>query len=271
MTKPPASAARSVPESIAATLASEIAAEHLKPGERLTEMKLASRFEASRGSVRDALRLLEQRNLIEMNPNRGAVVIGIPLEIIADNFAVTSTLIGLACRYVIQQARPDIIHEVEARHDEIVRLAKSGFTPPIEFASALGRFFSIMITSSGNRTARGMISTILTEASWEAMWEIPCDHLTLDRQREVARMVQAVWNRIENRDSDGAEREIRLFHESHRDAVLKQLSIRRKQSIDPARLVTFAQADAQTGQTPDLESRLDRLEQIVSRLSQPTA
>ena len=84
-------------------------------------------------------------------------------------------------------------------------------------------------------------------------------------------MVQAVWNRIENRDSDGAEREIRLFHESHRDAVLKQLSIRRKQSIDPARLVTFAQADAQTGQTPDLESRLDRLEQLVSRLSQPTA
>ena len=128
-----------------------------------------------------------------------------------------------------------------------------------------------MITSSGNRTARGMISTILTEASWEAMWEIPCDHLTLDRQREVARMVQAVWNRIENRDSDGAEREIRLFHESHRDAVLKQLSIRRKQSIDPARLVTFAQADTQTGQTPDLESRLDRLEQLVSRLSQPTA
>ena len=43
MTKPPASAARSVPESIAATLASEIAAEHLKPGERLTEMKLAIR------------------------------------------------------------------------------------------------------------------------------------------------------------------------------------------------------------------------------------
>ena len=40
MTKPPASAARSVPESIAATLASEIAAEHLKPGARMPAMKV---------------------------------------------------------------------------------------------------------------------------------------------------------------------------------------------------------------------------------------
>jgi len=259
---------RSVPESIAATLASEIAAEHLKPGERLTEIKLATRFEASRGSVRDALRLLEQRNLIEMQPNRGAVVIGIPLEVIADNFAVTSTLIGLASRYVIQQARPDIVHAIEQRYLEIIQRVGSGFTPPIQFASALGRFFALMITGSGNRTVRGMISTILTEASWEAMWETPCDHLTLERQREVAGMIQSIWERIVARDCEGAEREIRLFHESHRDAVLHQISIRRKQSVDKSHLISFADLPAPKDIRPNLETRLERLERTVSRLAE---
>ena len=257
---------RSVPESIAAVLASEIAAEHLKPGERLTELKLASRFEASRGSVRDALRLLEQRNLIEMLPNKGAVVIGIPLEVIADNFAVTSNLIALASRYVIQQARSDVLHEIGERYQAIRAKVDSGFTPPIEFATALGRFFSLMITSSGNRTVRSMISTILTEASWEAMWETPYDHLTLDRQREVAGMIRNVWERIEADDCDGAEREIRLFHQSHRDAVIQQISIRRKQSIDRARLIRLAEPASPAKPPPDFGFRLDRLEETVAKL-----
>lgn len=267
MNQPPSPPSRSVPETIAATLASEIAAEHLHPGERLTEMRLATRFEASRGSVRDALRLLEQRNLVEMQPNRGAIVIGIPLEVIADNFAVTSTLIGLASRYVIQQARPDVIHEIEQRYRDIIQRVEAGFTPPIQFASALGRFFALMITASNNRTARGMISTILTEASWEAMWEIPCDHLTLERQREVAGMIQSIWERIAARDCEGAEREIRLFHESHRDAVLHQISIRRKQSVDKSHLISLADAPAPKDTKPDFEIRLERLEQTVARLA----
>lgn len=261
-----AATARSVPESIAAALASEIAAEHLKPGERLTELKLASRFEASRGSVRDALRLLEQRNLIEMLPNKGAVVIGIPLEVVADNFAVTSNLIALASRYVIQQARPDVLHEIGERYEAIRTKVENGFTPPMEFATALGRFFSLMITSSGNRTVRSMISTILTDASWEAMWETPYDHLTLDRQREVAGMIRNVWERIEAGDCDGAEREIRLFHQSHRDAVLQQMSIRRKQSIDRARQIRLAEPAGAADAPPDLGRRLDRLEETVAKL-----
>ncbi|KCZ49046.1 GntR family transcriptional regulator [Hyphomonas pacifica] len=260
--------APSVPEAIAKALTSDIAAERLRPGERLVEVKLAKRFDASRGSVRDALRQLEKRNLVQMQPNRGAVVVGIPLEIIADNFAVTATLIGLASRYVIQQARPDIIHEIGERQKHVAALVEAGFTPPREFATALGRFFALMITASNNRTVREMTSTLLNEASWEAMWETPCDHLTLERQKEIAGMIQTIWDHIANGNADAAERNIRLFHQSHRDAVLREIGMRRKQAIDKTRIVSFDASNAEKLVEEGFEERLRTLEEQVSRLTQ---
>ena len=46
----------------------------LKPGERLKEVPLAEQLGISRGPIREALRLLERDGLIELIPNRGAVV-----------------------------------------------------------------------------------------------------------------------------------------------------------------------------------------------------
>ncbi len=47
----------------------------LKPGEKLSEAALASRFKVSRGPVREALRRLAERNLVVFSPNAGARVV----------------------------------------------------------------------------------------------------------------------------------------------------------------------------------------------------
>ena len=46
----------------------------LKPGERLRAEALAQRFGTSRTPIREALLQLEGQGLVEVEPNRGAVV-----------------------------------------------------------------------------------------------------------------------------------------------------------------------------------------------------
>ncbi|MEZ5557222.1 MAG: GntR family transcriptional regulator [Pseudomonadales bacterium] len=66
--------AASLTEQIADHLGTEIIAGRLRPRTRIQELKVASHLGVSRGSVREALLLLERRHLIEILPRRGAVV-----------------------------------------------------------------------------------------------------------------------------------------------------------------------------------------------------
>jgi len=56
------------------TLAERIITGVLEPGQRLEERDLAERFEVSRTPIREALRGLQERGLVEIMPRRGIVV-----------------------------------------------------------------------------------------------------------------------------------------------------------------------------------------------------
>jgi GntR family transcriptional repressor for pyruvate dehydrogenase complex len=69
----------SIAEKIAKQLRDEILGENYRPGERLpSERDLAARLGANRGSIREALKKLEQQRLIEIRPGGGARVV--PVE-----------------------------------------------------------------------------------------------------------------------------------------------------------------------------------------------
>lgn len=61
-------------EVLANILCEEIIRGQLKPGEKLSETAIASRFKVSRGPVREALRRLAERNFVDFIPNAGARV-----------------------------------------------------------------------------------------------------------------------------------------------------------------------------------------------------
>lgn len=64
----------SLAEQIALHLAERIIRGELKPGERIQEQKVTQALNVSRGSVREALLILERRHLIVIPPRRGAQV-----------------------------------------------------------------------------------------------------------------------------------------------------------------------------------------------------
>ena len=69
----------------------------LKPGEKITEVKIAEELNVSRTPVREAIRMLELEELIVIVPQRGVFVAGIKsIKEINDIFQVRAELEGLA-------------------------------------------------------------------------------------------------------------------------------------------------------------------------------
>ncbi|UTH75021.1 GntR family transcriptional regulator [Chromobacterium sp. IIBBL 290-4] len=73
-------------EQIAQYLGKQIIQGDMKPGERIQELRIAAELEVSRGSVREALLILQRRHLVDIFPRRGAVVASISPNDVRDFF-----------------------------------------------------------------------------------------------------------------------------------------------------------------------------------------
>ena len=78
------------------TLRDAILTGKLVPGERLMENQLADKLGVSRTPVREALRMLELENLVELVPRKGAQVLDMSEKDIVNILEVRSALEGLA-------------------------------------------------------------------------------------------------------------------------------------------------------------------------------
>ncbi len=67
-------AAESLSEQIARHIGEQIITGELVEGERIQELRIAKDLNVSRGSVREALLILERSYLIKIYPRRGAMV-----------------------------------------------------------------------------------------------------------------------------------------------------------------------------------------------------
>lgn len=95
--------AKSLEESVYLQLEDELLSGKLKRGDTLTESSLSTRLGASRTPVRAALHRLAEDGLVEISPNRGAVVLGVTSEDLVDIYKIRMRLEGLASREAAQR------------------------------------------------------------------------------------------------------------------------------------------------------------------------
>lgn len=89
-----------LPEQIAEQLAQDIVSQTLAPGQRLKELELSEQFGASRAPIREALRLLELRGLVQIEARRGVSVTQLSAAEVDDLYEIRASLLGLAARRV---------------------------------------------------------------------------------------------------------------------------------------------------------------------------
>jgi DNA-binding GntR family transcriptional regulator len=101
-------AAVSLTEQIADHLGQQIITGRLEPQERIQELKVAGDLGVSRGSVREALLILESRHLIEIIPRRGAVVSSLEADEIANFCELYTDLQTLFFSKLALEQNPDL-------------------------------------------------------------------------------------------------------------------------------------------------------------------
>jgi DNA-binding GntR family transcriptional regulator len=113
-------------DAVHATLREAILSGVLRPGARLGEEELATRFAVSRTPVREAILRLEVEHLAERRSRRGLVVATISPHEILDLYVVRQAIDSHAAYLAAQQASPLERQRLERLHERMVMTHASG-------------------------------------------------------------------------------------------------------------------------------------------------
>ena len=86
----------------------------LPPGTKISEVLLAKTFGISRGPLREAIRQLEGRGLLEIIPHVGARVVTLSVDDLREVFDIREALEGMACRLAAERMTDGEIAAVAA-------------------------------------------------------------------------------------------------------------------------------------------------------------
>lgn len=215
---------RALVDGAVALLEQAILSGEIGPGERVSEQPLSVRFGISRGVLREAVRMLEGRRLLERTPNTGVRVINPSLEDLEQLLAVREALEGMASRQAAEA--------MSLRETRRLRACLSNYDHTIE-AEGLGGVFrrGTLDNDFHVQIVQGSHNRWLHELLCRDLYSV----LRVFRLRSVAigsRAEQAteehlaILQAIENRDPDAAERLMRRHIALARENLLSRAAAR---------------------------------------------
>lgn len=149
----PAGKGKALVDDTAAAIRARILSGEIPIGAQLRQVELAEMLGVSRTPVREALRQLQAGGLIEVLPNRGAVVrVPAPWEV-REAYEIRAELEGLACVRAVHAVTPDVLRELREAN-ETVRAVSGGPAPGAGSSpstSANDCFHTLIHTVAGNR------------------------------------------------------------------------------------------------------------------------
>jgi DNA-binding GntR family transcriptional regulator len=106
---------KSLSDQVFDRLLEAITSGRFEPGERLSETNLAKMLGVSRGPLREAIRRLEGRKLVERTPNVGPRVVSLGTDELTEIFHIRERLEALAVRLATERMTEEQLDELEER------------------------------------------------------------------------------------------------------------------------------------------------------------
>ncbi len=184
-------------------LRQSIVSGRLAPGTRLVERELIDMMQVSRTVVREALRQLESEGLIDVVPNKGAVVRELTLAEANDLYAIRAVLEGLAARLFAQNASPDQVAALESALGRTVGAYRGD--DPAAIAEAKGAFYDVLFRGSASPTLQAMIDAL--DARMRRWRALGLSHAkrSSGRSRQSVADLKGIVAAIRARDGERAE------------------------------------------------------------------
>jgi DNA-binding GntR family transcriptional regulator len=193
----------------------EITAGRLMPGERLVEGDIAEQLGTSRGPVREAARLLEQRGLVVSLPRRGFFVCRFELKEIEDLYELREWIEVAAMEAAVKRAADVDLLALRKTHADLVTISQRDNEDVL--IDAIVDFHRSLCALSGN----GRLMRLFEDIAIEVRQILSVLGVAiLDANGPVegqAHLLEA----LEARDSDAAAREIRKIVRKARAEVIE--------------------------------------------------
>ncbi|MGX6448642.1 GntR family transcriptional regulator [Patulibacter sp. S7RM1-6] len=198
-TTSPRAAGSALVDEIAATIRARIMSGEIPIGAQLRQAELATELGVSRTPVREALRQLQTGGLIEVVPNRGAVVrVPVPWEV-REAYEVRAELEGLAVERAVSRVSDEQLDRLREANATMLRAVKApppdldpGEEPPTVEANDV--FHTLIHEAAGNarlaRTINEVNETFPRNVSWLVLADNP--RRREENVREHERIVEAM-------------------------------------------------------------------------------
>lgn len=116
----------SLSEQIVKYISEQIISGELVEGERIQELRIAKELDVSRGSVREALLLLERTHLIEIFPRRGAIVSEVSAQQVKALFDTNMMLLGHIVQRISETWRAHEADQLQLLLEQLLEHVKAG-------------------------------------------------------------------------------------------------------------------------------------------------
>jgi len=203
---------QALPDELAGRLREMIVRGELRPGSRINTPRLCSRFGVSRTPLREALKMLATEGLVELLPNRSALVRQVTDEMINELVPIVGTLEALAGRIACARIDEAALAEVEALHERLLQhLDQRDEASYMEIEDAILR---AVFNIAGNKSLMKFYETLTVKLQWQAA----C-HQTLAEWQQTAEVQKQLLHALQNRDGD-LWAMVAYRHVLHRAALL---------------------------------------------------
>jgi DNA-binding GntR family transcriptional regulator len=229
-------------DDLAALLQERILSGAIPTGTWLRQERLAGEFGVSRTPIREALRGLQAQGIVEVVPNRGALVCGPTLRDIREAYAVRAELEGYAAELAADWVRDDQLKRMQEAEDIFERSASestteidgdglSAATERPEWSRANDLFHEAILEAAGNQRLRETVRALHRSFPRNVTWSTLSGNRRL--LQENVDQHRAIAGAIARRDPPGA-REAMTFH-VRRSGELVALRYEQLQTAPPTR------------------------------------
>jgi DNA-binding GntR family transcriptional regulator len=193
----------------------------LPPGAKLGEVALAKAIGVGRGPLREAIRILEGRRLLQRTPNAGVSVIDPSLDDFEQLLVIREALEGMAARLAAEQMGSADIEALRGMVNAIEAIDTQQAKPFGVFDTGPDRDFHRNI-ALGSRNLR--IAQLLCEDLYSLLrlFRFRAAEVRTDPAETHAEH-RAIIDCIQHRDADGAEQAMRAHVRRSRQTLLRHL------------------------------------------------
>ncbi len=167
-------------------------------GTFLTEADLCAQFGISRTPVREALIRLANERILELIPNRGALVPHVTLTDIIELYQLRIANDGMAAYLSNERQTPELLRAMEAsvaREEELLRQENAN---PQEISEEDARFHDLLVNGCGNKR---LVETItLLQNQMSRIMRVSADQHALDTLTNSLSLHKQILQAFRDRD-----------------------------------------------------------------------